>query len=165
MLLRNPHADIQFQGPVYLGPGFSLHMPDGGTFIVGPAVEFRRGFRAEIGPRGRLTIGGGSHLTFDVLMQCQTRIEIGERAMFGQATVVTDGVRIDDDATITTKCTITSDVGRRAFIGANSVVSDPIPAYCVAVGAPAQVVDYFGPPGQEPPGWEPREPAGNSSHE
>lgn len=134
-------------------------MPEGGTFIVGPGVEFRRGFRAEIGPGGRLAIGGGSHLTFDVLMQCETRIDIGERTMFGQATLVTDGVRIEDDATITTKCTITSDVGRRAFIGANSVVSDPIPAYCVAVGAPARVIEYFGPPGQEPPDWQPHEHA------
>ena len=131
-------------------------MPDGGTFIVGAGVVFRRGFRAEIGPGGRLTIGEASHLTFDISMQCETRIEIGERVMFGQATLVTDGVRIEDDATITTKCTITRDVGRRAFIGANSVVSDPIPAYCVAVGAPARVIEYFGPPGQEPAGWEGR---------
>src|SRR4051794_1154953 len=56
-IFRNPHAHIEFQGPAYLGPGFSLHMPHGGTFIVGPGVEFRRAFRAEIGPKGRIVIG------------------------------------------------------------------------------------------------------------
>jgi acetyltransferase-like isoleucine patch superfamily enzyme len=66
-------------------------------------------------------------------------------------------LEIEDDATITTKCTIINDVGTRAFVGANSVVSRPIPPYCLATGAPARPIEYFGPPGQEPPGWEPGE--------
>ena len=74
-------------------------------------------------------------------MKCSTTIEIGRRCMFGQSTIiVVDGnhrfreldrpmleqgydfapVRIGDDATITSKCTIMADVGERAFIGANS---------------------------------------------
>ena len=35
----NPQATIVFQGPVYLGPGFSIHAPSGGQFVVGPGVE------------------------------------------------------------------------------------------------------------------------------
>jgi len=170
VLFRHPHATIRFEGPVYLGPGFSLHMPAGGEFIVGPGVEFRRGFRAEVGPQGRVTIGAGSVFTYYVLIQCSTTIEIGERAMFGQSTIVVDGnhrfrdltkpmlaqgydfraIHIADDATITTKCTIIADVGRRAFIGANSVVLRDIPAFTVAAGIPAKPIDYFGPPGSEP---------------
>jgi acetyltransferase-like isoleucine patch superfamily enzyme len=93
--------------------------------------------------------------------------------MFGQSSIVLDGnhrfrdltkpmldqgfdlkpIRIDDDVTTTTKCTIIANIGTRAFVGANSVVSRDIPPYTVAVGAPARVVDYFGPPGQEPEGW------------
>jgi len=165
VLLRHPHAEIRFGKDVYVGPGFSLHMPDGGTFIAGDFVEFRRGFRAEVGPEGRLTIGTLSVFTYYVLIQCSTSIEIGERCMFGQSTIVVDGnhrfrdlttpmlqqgydfqpIRIANDATITTKCTIIADVGERAFIGANSVVSKPIPAFTVAVGAPAKPVEYFGP--------------------
>jgi acetyltransferase-like isoleucine patch superfamily enzyme len=165
VLLRHPHADIRFGKHVYLGPRFSLHMPDGGTFITGDIVEFRRGFRAEVGPEGVLSIGSGSVFTYDVLVQCSTSIEIGERCMFGQSSMVVDGnhrfrdldkpmlqqgydftpLRIADDATITTKCTIISDIGERAFIGANSVVSKPVPAFTVAVGAPAKPVEYFGP--------------------
>jgi len=176
VLLRHPKADIRFEGPVYLGPGFSLHIPDRGSFIVGPGAEFRRGFRAEIEGTGRISIGAQSICTYYVLMQCTTSIEVGERCMFGQSTIVVDGqhrfrdldvpmlqqgydftpIRIDDDVTVTTKCSIMASVGRRAFVGANAVVSRPVPAYTVAVGVPARPVEYFGPPGREPPGLPPR---------
>ena len=64
VLFRNPQADIRFEGPVYLGPRFSIHAPNGGSFIVGPGVEFRRGFRCELGARrGRADRRGlGVHL-------------------------------------------------------------------------------------------------------
>lgn len=165
VLFRNPHATIHFEGPVYIGPGFSLHMPRGGTFIVGPGVEFRRRFRAELGPKARVTIGAGSYLTYDVIIACDTSIEIGERCGLGQATFVADGshryrdlskpflaqgynyrpIRIEDDVQIHSKCTIVNNIGRRAVIGANAMVTKPIPAYCVAVGVPARIIDYFGP--------------------
>jgi acetyltransferase-like isoleucine patch superfamily enzyme len=165
VLARNPHATIRFTEPVYLGPGFSLHMPDAGTFVAGPACEFRRNFRAEISGDGRIEIGAGTVFTYDVVIQCSTSIAIGERCMFGQATLVVDGnhrfrdldqpmlaqgydyrpIRIADDATVTTKCTIIADLGERCFIGANSVVTKPVPPFSVAAGVPAKVVDYFGP--------------------
>lgn len=170
VLLRNPHADIRFEGPVYLGPGFSLHMPHGGSFIVGPGVEFRRGFRAEIGPDAKVVIGAGSYLTYDVIITCSTSVEIGARCGLAQSTFVADGnhrfrdldapflaqgydyrqIRIEDDVQIHSKCTIVNSIGTRSVIGANAVVSRPIPAYCLAAGVPARVLDYFGPPGGEP---------------
>jgi len=168
VLLRHPHADIRFEGQVYLGPGFSLHIPREGSFVVGPGVEFRRGFRAEL-EGGRITIGAGSVFTYYVLMQCSTSIDVGERCMFGQATIVVDGnhrfrdlerpmldqgydftpIHIGDDATITTKCTIMADVGERAFVGANAVVTRPVPPFTVAAGVPARPIEYFGPPDRE----------------
>jgi acetyltransferase-like isoleucine patch superfamily enzyme len=171
VLARHPHATIRFGRGVYIGPGFSLDIRDAGTFLVGDDVEFRRDFRAEIAGDGVIRIGSGTHFTYSVLIQCSTTIEIGQRTMFGQSTIVVDGqhrfrdltrpmleqgydfhhVTIEDDATITTKCTIMADVGRRAFVGANSVVTRPVPPYTVAVGAPARPIDYFGPPGGEPP--------------
>jgi acetyltransferase-like isoleucine patch superfamily enzyme len=170
VLLRHPHATIRFNGPVYLGPRFSLHIPDGGTFIVGPGVEFRRGFRAEISNNGRITIGAGSYLTYDVILACSTSIDIGERCGLAQNTFVADGnhhyrdldrpflaqgydfrpIRIEDDAQIHSKCTIVASIGERAVIGANAVVTRPIPPHTLAAGVPARVIDYFGPPGGEP---------------
>jgi acetyltransferase-like isoleucine patch superfamily enzyme len=170
VLLRHPQADIRFGRDVYLGPGFSLHIPTTGSFVVGDRVEFRRGFCAEVEGDGRITIGPDSHFTYNVLMQCSTTIDIGAHCQFGQSTIVIDAqhrfrdltkpmleqgfdfnpLRIEDHATVTTKCSIMADIGTRAFIGANSVVSRPIPAYTVAVGAPARPIDYFGPPGEEP---------------
>src|SRR5438270_9163891 len=83
---RNPHADIRFGRGTYLGPGFSLHMPFGGTFVTGEAVEFRRNYRAELGASdSRIEFGSRAVCTYDVLMQCTTSIVIGERCQFGQA--------------------------------------------------------------------------------
>src|SRR3954453_4821605 len=84
VLFRNPHATIEFGRHTYLGPGFSLHMPFGGTFITGTGVEFRRGFRAETGPNGRISIGSGSYLTYDSIITCDTTVEIGGRWGVGQ---------------------------------------------------------------------------------
>lgn len=171
VVLRNPHARIEFRGPVYLGPRFSLDMPRGGTFIVGPGVEFRRGFRAEFGgPEARIEIGACAVFTYDVIIQVSSSVQIGAHCQFGQATLVVDGnhrfrdldrpmlaqgydlrpIRIADHAVLTTKCTVVADIGERTYVGANSVVSSPLPAFCVAAGAPARVLEYFGPPGREP---------------
>ena len=170
VLARHPHAHVSFTEPVYLGPGFSLHIPDGGTFVAGPYCDFRRNFRAEITGEGRVQIGAGSVFSYDVVIQCTTSIVIGERCMFGQANLIVDGnhrfrdldrpmleqgydyrpLRIEDDTTVTTKCTIIANLGRRSVVGANSVVLSDVPAFCVAAGVPARVLEYFGPPGQEP---------------
>ncbi len=177
LLWRNPHARIEFNGPVYLGPRFSLDMPRGGTFIVGPGVEFRRGFRAELAVKeASITIGAGCVFSYDVIIQCGRQIEIGNHCMFGQAGLIVDGnhrfrdldelmlkqgydlrpVKLDDHVTVMTKCTIIADVGERTVVGANSVVARPQPAFCVVGGVPARVLEYFGPPGQEPPELAPR---------
>lgn len=171
---RNPHADIRFGRDVYLGPGFSLHMPYGGSFHAGDKVEFRRNFRAELGgPASTITIGDGSVFTYDAVIQCTTSISIGQRCTFGQTTMMVDGnhnyrdpdtplldmgyeyrpLVIEDLVTSMSKVTIVNSIGRRAVVGANAVVTKPIPAYTLAVGVPARPVDYFGPAGEEPPGF------------
>jgi acetyltransferase-like isoleucine patch superfamily enzyme len=54
-------------------------------------------------------------------------------------------ITIADHATVTTKCTIIADLGERVFVGANSVVTKAVPAFSVAAGVPAKVIEYFGP--------------------
>ena len=168
--LLHPNATIRFGPGTYLGPGFSLEIPHSGTFITGERVEFRRNFRAEVSGQGRITIGSDSVCTYDVLMQCTTTMDIGERCTFGQSTIVVDGQhrfrditkpmlqqgydfeprRIADDVMATTKNTIMADIGERAVIAANAVVTRPVPAFTIVGGVPARVLDYFGPPGGEP---------------
>ncbi len=93
--------------------------------------------------------------------------------MVGQSTLLVDGnhrfrdldrpmleqgydfspVVLEDDAVLTTKCTVVgARIGRRSYVGAGAVVVDDIPAYSVAVGVPARVVDSFGPEGDREAG-------------
>lgn len=165
-LLRNPHADITFGADVYLGPGFSLDAPRGGTFICGDGCEFRRGFRAELtGHEARIEIGPRSVFTNDVLIQCASQVSVGADCQVDQASLLVDGnhrvrlsgtadesdepkpLTIGDNVTITTKCTVVADVGSNSMIGANSVVLQPLPAHSLAAGVPAQVLGRFGPRG------------------
>lgn len=170
VLLRNPHATIRFGKGNYLGPGFSLHMPYGGTFVTGDYVEFRRRFRAELGPNGRIEIGSYSYLTYDCIITCDTSIIVGKRCGLGQNLYMTDGnhryrdaevpllqqgydyrqLHIEDDVQIFSKCTIINSIGTHSVIGANAVVTRAIPPYCMAAGVPARVIDYFGPSTGEP---------------
>jgi acetyltransferase-like isoleucine patch superfamily enzyme len=170
IVLSHPHATIIFEGPVHIAPGFSLYMPGPGTLIVGPDVEFRKGFRAEIVGKGKVVIGARVIFSYYSLIQCTSYIEVGEGSGLGQSCAIFDGnhkfraldtpfveqgfdlrpIRIGKECGILTKTTILNDVGDRCQIGANSVVVKPIPAYCVAVGTPAKVVEYFGPEDQRP---------------
>jgi acetyltransferase-like isoleucine patch superfamily enzyme len=171
ILLLHRHADIRFEGPVYIGPGFSLYVPAGGSFIVGPDVEFRRGFRAEIYDAGRVVIGARCVISYYGLIQCSSSVEVGEGCTFGSSCTIVDGshrfrdlskpfthqgfdlrpITIGREAGIMTKTTVLNDVGERAHIGAGSVVVKPIPAFSVAVGSPARVIEYFGPESARPP--------------
>ena len=173
--LTHLHCHVQFQGPVYLGPGFRLDIPDEGSFIVGPGVVFRGGFVCEISGQGRVHIGAGTVFTSDALLQCTTSIDIGERCAFGQALQIVDGnhrfrdlgtlpleqgyeyrpITIGNDVLVHSKCTIINSIGDRAIVGANTVVTRQIPAYSVAVGAPARVIEYFGPPERRPAELQP----------
>jgi acetyltransferase-like isoleucine patch superfamily enzyme len=176
VILKNPHAEIRFGKYCRLDPGFSLHMPDGGEFVAGTAVHFRRGFRAEISRGGRVTIGDVCVFSYYSLIQCSTSIEIGDRAMFGQSSMVVDGnhklkdvstpifgqgfeftpIKIGSDVTTLTKVTVINDIGHKSIVAANSVVNKPVPPYSAVGGVPAKVIDYFGPPELEPPEWRER---------
>lgn len=159
------HCRVEFRGPVRLGPGFALDIPDAGTFVVGSGVDFRRGFVCEIAGEGRVTIGSGTVFTSHALIQCTSSIEIGERCAFGQSTLIVDGyhqydaadehwfeqgydlrpIVIGDGVGVSDKCTIQASIGERSMIASQSVVNRPIPPYSVAAGVPARVVRRFGP--------------------
>jgi len=171
ILLTHRHANVVFGRGVHIAPGFSLYIPENGTFIVGDGVEFRHGFRAEVVGSARVVIGARCTFSYYSLIQCSTSVEIGEGCGFGQSCAIFDGnhlfkdldkpfmhqgfelrpIRIGKECGVLTKTTVINDIGDRCQIGAHAVVVNPIPAYCVAVGSPARVIDYFGPADQRPP--------------
>lgn len=159
------HCRVEIQRPVNIGPGFRLDIWDKGTLIVGPGVDFRRGFTCEIGGNGTVVIGARTCFTSNALIQCSTTIEIGERCSFGQSVLIVDGqhryddpdrhwldqgydftpITIGDGVGVSDKCTVQESIGERAMIASQSVVNRPIPPYSVAAGVPARVIRRFGP--------------------
>ena len=172
VIAKNPNATIVFEGAVFLGPGFTIDAPHGGTVIIGNGVQFRRNCRIELAtPEARVTIGEGSYITYNAIIACSSTIEIGKHCGLGFCSSIYDGshrfkdltkpflaqgydlrpIRIEDHVQIHSLCTVVNSIGTRTVIGANSVVSRELPAYVLAVGAPARAVDYFGPADEPSP--------------
>lgn len=159
------HATVVLPRSTYAGPGFRLEIPGAAELVVGENVTFRRGFYCEIAPGGVVRIGAGTTFTGDAMVQISTSLDIGERCVFGQSAFIADGshrfrdptrhvldqgydfrpLRIEDGAFILTKCTIVASIGRGAVIAANSLVNREVPAYSLAGGVPAKVLERFGP--------------------
>lgn len=173
------HANLRIGPGVDVGPGFRLWMPDNGTLEIGRGTELRHHTYIEIYGDGAVRIGAGCHLTYYTHIACSTSITIGEGASIGLSTLIVDGnhrfrdldthhldqgysfrpITIGNDAIVHSQCTVINDVGHHAVIGANSVVTRPIPPYCLAVGAPARVIEYFGPPEERSPDIPPEVPS------
>jgi acetyltransferase-like isoleucine patch superfamily enzyme len=115
-------------------------------------------------PEGaRIRIGAGSFLNIAVMVAAVDLVEIGEHCMFANGCFVTDGNHRFDDpdkpvpwqgfsskgptrvgsnvwcgANVVVASGVT--IGERCVIGANSVVTEDIPAFSIAAGAPARVI-------------------------
>jgi len=118
-------------------PGVALHIGDGtsiaGNVVISAARSVRLG-RKVLLARG-VYISDHTHRYDDtsrpILEQGIERmepVEIGDGAWLGENVVVCPGVRI----------------GRGAVVGANAVVTEDVPDFSLAVGAPARVVRRFG---------------------
>jgi len=111
----------------------------------------------------RVRIGTGTFLNLGVMVAAMERVEIGEYCMLANGCMVTDAnhrfddpdrpvpwqgftskgpTRIGDNVWCGAGVVVTSGVtvGQRCVIGANSVVTDDIPPFSVAAGAPAKVI-------------------------
>jgi len=111
----------------------------------------------------RVRIGKGTFLNQGVMIAAQELVEIGDHCMLANGCFVTDSghryddptrpvpwqgftskgpTRIGENCWLGANVVVTSGVtiGERCVIGANSVVTRDIPAFSVAVGAPAKVL-------------------------
>ena len=172
------HANVKIDRSVTLGPGFQVWIPENGTLEIGPGTELRHNTYIEIYGDGEVKIGSGCHLTYYTHIASSTSITIGDGASLGLSTVIVDGnhrfrdldthymdqgyefrsITIGREVLVHSNCTVINSIGDYAVIGANSVVSRPIPAYCIAVGSPARVIEYFGPPDERSPDIPPEVP-------
>jgi acetyltransferase-like isoleucine patch superfamily enzyme len=124
----------------------------------------------------RVRIGAGSFLNLGVMVAAVELVEIGDHCMFANGCFVTDGnhrfddffkpitwqgfttkgpTRVGDNVWCGANVVITSGVtiGERCVIGANSVVTEDVPPFSIAAGAPAKVlraIEAAAPAGREP---------------
>ena len=134
-----------------------------GRLEVGAQTVFEPGVWITAPDQARIRIGTGCFLNLGVMVASMNLVEIGDHCMFANGCFISDAAhRFDDPDTpvpwqgFTTKgpthvgdnvwcgagVVITSGVtvGRRAVIGANSVVTQDVPPYSMAAGAPAKVI-------------------------
>ncbi len=111
----------------------------------------------------RIRIGGGSFLNIGVMVAAAGLVDIGEHCMFANGCFITDASHRFDDPDkpvpwqgFTSKgptcigdnvwcgahVVVTGGVtvGERCVIGANAVVTEDLPAFSIAAGAPARVL-------------------------
>ncbi len=142
--------------------GNVLQMLREGRLEIGPQTYFEPGVWLT-SDTGRIAIGGGSLLNLNVMVAAVDSVSIGEHCMLANGCLITDGnhrfddpvqpvpwqgftskgpVVIGDNVWLGANVVVTSGVtiGRRAVVGANSVVTEDVPEYSIAAGAPAKVL-------------------------
>ncbi len=142
--------------------GNPLQMLLEGRLEIGPQAYFEPGVWLT-SDTGRISIGGGSLLNLNVMVAAVAEVRIGEHCMLANGCLVTDGnhrfddpdlpvpwqgftskgaVTIEDNVWLGANVVVTNGVtiGRRSVIGANSVVTEDLPAFSIAAGAPAKVL-------------------------
>jgi acetyltransferase-like isoleucine patch superfamily enzyme len=134
-----------------------------GRLELGPQVLFEPGVWITAPGDARIRIGGGTFLNLGVMVASMELVEIGAFCMFANGCFVTDAAhrfsdpvqpitwqgftskgptRIGDNVWCGANVVVTSGVtiGERSVIGANSVVTQDIPPFSIAAGAPARVI-------------------------
>ena len=139
-----------------------------GRLEVGEHTLFEPGVWITLPGDARVRIGSGTFLNLNVMVAAQQLVEIGDHCMFANGCFVTDAnhrfdqldqpvtwqgftskgpTRVGDNVWCGAHVVITSGVtvGVRCVIGANSVVTEDLPPFSIAAGAPARILRRFGP--------------------
>jgi acetyltransferase-like isoleucine patch superfamily enzyme len=159
------HREFMRRGAFARWPlhGNVLEALRGGRLEVGEQVLLEPHVWLTAPDAARIRIGAGSFLNIAVMVAAVDLVEIGEHCMFANGCFVTDGnhrfddpdrpvpwqgftskgpTRVGDNVWCGANVVVASGVtiGERSVIGANSVVTEDIPAYSIAAGAPARVI-------------------------
>ena len=134
-----------------------------GRLEVGADTLFEPGVWITAPGAARIRIGSGTFLNLGVMIAAFELVEIGNHCMLANGCFVSDAnhrfedvqrpvtwqgfstkgpTRIGDNVWCGAHVVVTSGVtiGERCVIGANSVVTEDIPAFSIAAGAPARVL-------------------------
>ena len=134
-----------------------------GRLDVGAHTLFEPHVWITIGDGAKVRIGEGTFLNIAVMVAAMQLVEIGSHCMLANGCFVTDAnhrfddpdapvpwqgfstkgpTRIGDNVWMGANVVVTSGVtiGERCVIGANSVVTQDIPPFSIAAGAPAKVL-------------------------
>jgi acetyltransferase-like isoleucine patch superfamily enzyme len=143
--------------------GDVLEAFDDGRLEVGANALFEPHVWITAPAPGRVRIGAGTFLNIGVMVAAVELVEIGSHCMLANGCFVTDGnhrfddpdkpvpwqgfttkgpTRIGDNVWLGANVVVTTGVtiGERCVIGANSVVTQDIPPFSIAAGAPAKVL-------------------------
>lgn len=131
----------------------------GATLRFDGNTKIGYGSDIEVFPNATLSFGGGGATNIGATIICGDRIEIGKNTMLGRHVSIRDNngshymnrqgykntrpVIIGDKVWLTEQCTVMPGVkiGDGAIVGALSLVIKNVPAYSLASGHPAEVID------------------------
>jgi len=143
--------------------GDVLEALDDGRLEIGANTLLEPNVWITVPAPGRVRIGEGTFLNIGVMVAAVELVEIGSHCMLANGCFVTDAnhrfddpdkpvpwqgfsskgpTRIGDNVWLGANVVVTSGVtiGERCVIGANSVVTQDIPPFSIAAGAPARVL-------------------------
>jgi acetyltransferase-like isoleucine patch superfamily enzyme len=134
-----------------------------GRLQIGPHTVFEPGVWITAPGDARIRVGAGTFLNLGVMVAAAELVEIGDHCMFANGCFITDAnhrfddpskpvpwqgftskgpTRVGDNVWCGAHVVVTSGVtvGERCVIGANSVVTEDLPPFSIAAGAPAKVL-------------------------
>lgn len=164
---RHRRAEIVFEGPCRIGPGFAVLAPGPFTLVIGAGVDLRKDVYFELNHHATLRIGAHTVMNRGVTIQVTKAVTIGEGTLLAANTHVVDSkhrFREADEGSgliefgldyeplhigayvwIAGGAVIGADIGDHAVIGANAVVNRPIEPWTFAGGIPAKPIERYGP--------------------
>jgi acetyltransferase-like isoleucine patch superfamily enzyme len=155
---------------VNIAPNVIIKRPH--LVCIGNHVTIQRDTRIYIHPENKgadhclLRVGNYVHIGMNSVISAQNRVVLEDYVLFGPRVTILDNAHLYEDVDtpimfqaltrngtvhLETECWIGTNaiimpnvtIGKHAIVGANAVVTQDIPPFSVAVGAPARVIKQY----------------------